>query len=182
MLSKNSGIKELSVEYFIISIYMLIRHLRKHYVLNGEMNENVREFVYYFHKRWKTFDENTDNDMLTFTHRRQQGESDLEVRDCILRQIFFEYLKDKDIELIEKDEKRAFTELERIIIYRTGRGLCQACLREEKPEKEARVSWPEYQADHVLPHSKGGQTVLGNSELLCRYHNQSKGAKWQKDT
>jgi hypothetical protein len=57
-----------------------------------------------------------------------------------MRQIFFEYLKKNGIEIIEKDEQRAFTELERIIIYRKGKGMCQECLREGKPEKEARVS------------------------------------------
>jgi len=180
MISENSGIKELSVEYFIISIYMLIRHLGAYYVLDDAMKKTIREFVYYFHERWKTYDEATDNDLLTFSNRRQQGENDLEVRDRILRQVFFEYLKEKRIVIIEKDEKRAFTELERLIIYRKGKGLCQGCLREGKPEKEAQVSWAEYQADHVLPHSKGGQTILDNGELLCRYHNQSKGAKFEQ--
>jgi len=177
MLDGNSAIKELSIEYFIISIYMLVRHLRQYYVLDDSTKNTIREFVYYFHERWKSYDESTDNDLLTFSNRRQQGENDIEVRDRILRQVFFEYLKEKGIELIEKDEKRAFSELERIIIYRKGKGLCQECLREGKPEKEARVSWSNYQADHVLPHSKGGQTILENGELLCSYHNQSKGAK-----
>tara|TARA_R110001583_G_scaffold122569_1_gene273860 strand:- start:21757 stop:22065 length:309 start_codon:yes stop_codon:yes gene_type:complete len=99
----------------------------------------------------------------------------LEERDRIMRQIFFEYLKKNDIEINEKDEKRAFSELERILIYRKGKGLCQQCLREGKPEKEAKVSWSDYQADHVLPHSKGGKTIIENGELLCSYHNQSKG-------
>jgi hypothetical protein len=31
------------------------------------------------------------------------------------------------------------------------------------------------QADHVLPHSKGGKTIIENGELLCSYHNLSKG-------
>jgi hypothetical protein len=177
MVDKNSGVRELSVEYFIISVYLLIRHLRSHYVIDEEIKETIREFVYYFHERWKTYDESTDNDLLTFSNRRQQGENDLEIRDRIIRQIFFEYLKENSVELIEKDKKRAFNELERIIIYRKGKGFCQECLREEKPEKEAKVSWSEYQADHVFPHSKGGETVLENGELLCRYHNQSKGAK-----
>lgn len=180
MLDGNSAIKELSIEYFIISIYMLVRHLRQYYVLDDSTKNTIREFVYYFHERWKTYDESTDNDLLTFSNRRQQGENDIEVRDRILRQVFFEYLKENAIELIEKDEKRAFSELERIIIYRNGKGLCQACLREGKPEKEARVGWSNYQADHVLPHSKGGQTILENGELLCSYHNQSKGAKAQQ--
>lgn len=177
MLDPQSGIKELSVEYFIISIYLLIRHLRQYYVIDEEIKATIRNFIYDFHTRWKTYDESSDTDLLSFSNRRQQGENDIEARDIILRQIFFEYLKEHNIELIEKDEKRAFTELERIIIYRKGKGFCQQCLRDGKPDKEAKVSWSSYQADHVFPHAKGGKTILDNGELLCNYHNQSKGAK-----
>jgi len=182
MIDATSGIKELSVEYFIISIYLLIRHLHKYYVMDDNTKTNIREFIYNFHTRWKTYDESTDTDLLTFSNNRQQGEKDLETRDIILRQIFFEYLRDNNKELIEIDKKRAFTELERIIIYRKGKGLCQQCLREEKPENEARVSWSDYQADHVIPHAKGGKTILENAELLCSYHNQFKGASINEST
>jgi len=182
MLDAASGIKELSVEYFIISVYLLIRHLHKYYVIDDNTKINIREFIYTFHTRWKTYDESTDTDLLTFSNRRQQGEKDLETRDIILRQVFFEYLRDNNKELIEKDGKRAFTELERIIIYRKGKGFCQQCLREESPENEAKVGWSNYQADHVIPHAKGGKTVLENAELLCSYHNQSKGASLNEST
>lgn len=183
MLDTTSGIKELSVEYFIISIYLLIRHLHKYYVIDDSTNTNIREFIYYFYTRWKAYDEAVvDANLLTFSNNRQQGEKNLETRDIILRQIFFEYLKENDIELIEKDKKRAFTELERIIIYRRYKGFCQECLREQKPESEAKVSWSNYQADHVIPHSKGGKTILENSELLCSHHNQSKGATIHEST
>ena len=175
MLDDKNGIREFSVEYFIISVYMLIRHLRMHYVLDKNTKETVRDFIYTFHKRWKTYEDSDDTDMLTFSNRRQQGEHDLEVRDRIMRQIFFEYLRDNNLELKEKDENRNFSELQRIIIYRNGKGFCQECLREGKPEKEAKVSWSEYQADHVLPHSKGGETIIENGELLCSFHNLSKG-------
>ena len=94
----------------------------------------------------------------------------------ILRQIFFQYLKDNNKELIAKDTNRAFSELERIRIYRRGKGICQKCVEEGKPENETIASWSEYHADHIIPHSKGGQTTLENAQLLCRYHNQSKGA------
>lgn len=177
ILDEHNGIKELSVEYFIISTYLLIRHLHKHYVIDEQLKVTIREFIYYFHERWKTYDESTDTDMLSFSNHRQQGESDLEIRDRIMRQIFFEYLKENGIEIKEKDENRAFSELERIIIYRRDKGFCQQCLRDGKPENEAKVSWSKYQADHVLPHSKGGKTIIENGELLCAYHNQSKGAK-----
>ncbi|MCL9771220.1 DUF262 domain-containing protein [Flavobacterium sp. HXWNR69] len=177
MLDENNGIKEFSVEYFIISIYMLVRHIRENYVINEGVNNIIKDFVYDFHLRWKTYDEATDTDLLTFSNRRQQGEHDLETRDIILRQLFFQYLKNNNFELIEKDNNRAFSELERIIIYRKGKGLCQQCLREGKPENESKVSWSNYQADHVLPHSKGGKTIIENGELLCSYHNLSKGNK-----
>jgi hypothetical protein len=177
MLDKESGIKELSIEYFIISTYLLIRHLKKFYVIDENMQKHIREFIYYFHDRWKNYDESTDTDMLSFSNRRQQGENDLEIRDRIMRQIFFEYLKNNNIDLIEKDEKRAFSELDRIKIYRRDKGLCQQCLRDGVPEKDAKVSWSNYQADHIFPHSKGGATIIENGELLCKRHNQSKGAK-----
>ena len=175
ILDENNGIKEFSTEYFIISIYMLVRHLRMYYVLDETTKKDLKNFVYDFYKRWKTYDEGTDTDLLTFSNRRQQGETNLEVRDIILRQIFFKYVSDNNIDLKEKDGNRAFSELQRILIYRKGKGLCQQCLREGKPEKEAKVSWSKYQADHVLPHSKGGKTVIQNGELLCSYHNLSKG-------
>ena len=175
MLDENNGIKEFSIEYFIISIYMLVRHLRMHYALDDSIKVHIKNFVYAFYKRWKTYDEGTDTDLLTFSNRRQQGETDLEVRDMILRQIFFKYVSDNNIDLKEKDTNRAFSELQRILIYREGKGLCQQCLREDVPEKEARVSWSKYQADHVLPHSKGGETIISNGELLCATHNLSKG-------
>jgi hypothetical protein len=177
ILDENNGIKELSIEYFIISCYSLVRHLRKHYVFDDSMKGILRNFIYDFFQRWRTYDESADNDLLSFSNHRQQGENDLEIRDRIMRQIFFQYLKDQELEIIKKDENRAFSELSRIIIYRRDKGLCQQCLREGKPENEAKVSWSKYQADHVLPHSKGGKTNIENGELLCTHHNQSKGAK-----
>lgn len=177
MLGENNGIKEFSIEYFIISSYLLVRHLRKYYVMDASMKVTIKAFIYYYFQRWKTYDEAADNDLLSFSNHRQQGESDLEIRDRIMRQIFFEYLRDNKLEIKEKDQNRAFSELQRIIIYRRDKGFCQQCLREEKPENECRVSWSEYQADHVVPHSRGGRTVIENGELLCAHHNLSKGAK-----
>jgi len=178
ILDENNGIKELSVEYFIISCYMLIRHLRNYYVFDENTQTILKNFIYAFYSRWKSYDELTDNDMLTFSNRRQQGENDLEVRDRIMRQIFFDYLSNHNLEVLAKDSSRAFSELQRIQIYRRDKGHCQECLRNGKSEDESKVSWSQYQADHVFPHSKGGATAVENGELLCSYHNQSKGAKW----
>lgn len=78
--------------------------------------------------------------------------------------------------MLTKDERRAFSEFERISIYRRDNGLCQICIKEGKPEKECIVSWAEYDSDHVVPHAKGGKTEPENAQVTCRYHNQRKGA------
>lgn len=174
-IDDNSGVRELSVEYFILSFYILIRYLNTYYVMDDQIKSSVRDFMYAFHERWKTADE-SDTDILTFSNNRQQSSSNMEARDRVLRQLFFEYLTENNIEIKTKDENRAFNEAQRIKIYRRDKGLCQECLNEGKPEKEAVVSWSQYQADHIIPHSKGGETIIENAQVLCRYHNQSKGA------
>ncbi len=176
MIKNGSSIKELSTEYFIVSFYMLVRHLRKLYVITEKEQDTIKSFFYEFHKRWRDGSE-ADIDIMAFSNNRQQNHSNLEIRDRITRQLFFDYLNDHNIEFIMKDEKRMFNESEKIMIYRRDKGKCQICLNQGKDEKEAEVDWTNYQADHIFPHSKGGRTDTKNAQVLCRYHNQSKGDK-----
>lgn len=172
----NGAIKELHIEYLIVSVYLLLRHLATHYVWGHKEKQLFREFVIAFHQRWKKKSEN-DRDIVAFSDSRQQNATDVEVRHRIIRQVFFEFAREKDVKILSKDSKRAFSEAERILVYRRDNGLCQMCLKEKKPEPDCRVSWSEYDADHVLPHSKGGSTDVTNAQLLCRYHNRKLGAK-----
>ncbi len=176
MVDETSGIKELNAEYFVISFYLLVRHLRRFYALQDAEKEAVKTFFYAFHERWKMAEEN-DHDIMAFSTNRQQSINNLEARDRIIRQAFFDYLAENNIEILLKDEKRAFNEAERISIYRRDKGLCQDCLAEGKNELEAKVSWSKYQADHIFPHSLGGQTTTDNGQVLCTHHNQSKSNK-----
>jgi len=175
MVDENSGMKEFRTEYFIISVYLLLRHLLTYYVFDDAEKALFHEFVVDFHGRWRARRED-DTDILVFSDNRQQTGGEIEVRDRIIRQIFFEYAIEKEHQMLTKDARRAFSEAERIRIYRLHNGLCQMCLDEGKPEREARVSWSEYQADHVIPHSKGGPTAVWNAQVLCQYHNAQKGA------
>ena len=165
----------LRVEYFIISLYLLLRHLRCHYVFGPDEQALFRDFAYDFHDRWREASEE-DADVQIFANNRQQSGTDVETRHRIMRQAFFDYVVEHGHEMKTKDERRGFSEAERIRIYRRDQGLCQQCLEEGKPEKEAKVSWSAYEADHVLPHSKGGQTIVENGQVLCRYHNRKKAA------
>jgi len=173
MVEDNGAMKELRIEYFIISIYLLLRHLRKHYVFAENEQQLFHDFVIDFHSRWRGKHDN-DNDVLVFADSRQQDASNIAIRDRVIRQCFFQYCSENGHRMLTKDEHRAFSEAQRISIYRRDNGLCQQCVAEGKPEKEAQVPWSEYEADHVIPHSKGGRTDEENAQVLCRYHNQRK--------
>ena len=175
MVQDGSPLRELSIEYFIISIYLLLRHLRTYYVFDQGERKLFRKFVISFHQRWKDA-KPSDTDILLFTNNRQQSTAETETRDRIIRQVFFQFAAEQGHSMLTKDERRAFSEAERIAIYRRDNGLCQMCLAEGKPEKEARVPWSEFDADHVIPHARGGRTDIENAQVLCRYHNQHKGA------
>lgn len=175
LVGGNGGMKELRTEYFIISIYLLLRHILKLYVWDKAERELFRLFTLDFHQRWDDGKED-DSDIQTFSNRRQQSAAEIQVRHQIIRQAFFDFAKSRGHALTTKDDRRAFSESERISIYRKANGRCLKCVAENKPEKECIVPWTEYDADHVIPHSRGGQTSLDNAQLLCRYHNQQKGA------
>lgn len=175
-LDAENGIKELTREYFILSVVMLVRHLQKYYALAPELYPRMRDFLYRFHERWQRHRED-DRDILIFSDNRQQSKVDLENRDRIIRQAFFEYLEGEGIALQTLDTKRAFNEAEKIRIYRRDEGLCQACLKERRSKVQTTVSWGDYQADHIIAWIKGGQTVEENAQVLCTFHNASKGSK-----
>lgn len=175
MLKNGGSIRELKREYIMLSLYLLIRHLKQHYVFDTEERKLFREFFLKFHERWRNPDDE-DRDVLSFSEHRQQDQKNVEARHIIIRQLFFQYAKEQEKKLVLKDEKRTFNESERIAIYRRDKGLCQICLSEGKNEKDATVGWPEYEADHVIAHSKGGPTVIFNGQVLCHRHNARKSA------
>ncbi|MCF8131356.1 MAG: DUF262 domain-containing protein [Deltaproteobacteria bacterium] len=173
IIDDKNGIKEFKREYFYISLYMLLRHLQKTYAMDDELKATYKQFVYDFHGRWNE-GKDDDHDIQLFKNNRQQNERAVETREHVVRKVFFEYLADKGVELKTLDSKRAFSEMEKIKLYRAQNGLCQICLAEGKTEKQARVPWKDYQADHIMPWVRGGQTSMDNAQVLCSLHNAQK--------
>ena len=163
-------VPELDREYIIISIYLLVRRL-----VHGNWNftpshyGKFRIFTQDFYQRWGKDDEN-DADMILFRDERQQNKKAVETRDQLLTEWFFQDFP----ELNQLDPQRSFTYLERIIIYRKNKGVCQKCVSEGKSEEEALVPWHEFEADHLKPWSKEGKTTIENGQVLCKHHNKVK--------
>jgi len=170
---KNGVVPELDREYLIISIYLLARRLvHGGWNFKSEHYEKFRHFVYQFYERWRKQDDD-DNEMLIFRDQRQQNKRAVETRDQLISKWFFE----EHTELDKLDPQRNFTYSERVAIYRKNRGLCQACLAEGLSEDDAVVPWNEFDADHLIPYSKGGKTTIENGQVLCSRHNRALGNK-----
>lgn len=180
MIDEENGMKEFKREYVIISFYLLLRHLKKYYSFDKKEEDIFNNFLDYFYERWSEKKEE-DTDIINFISNRQQSVNNVQIRHRILRLIFFNYLRDNNLKIVTKDSKRQFNEAERIRIYRRDDGLCQKCLEEGVNEKEAKVSWSDYEADHVLPHSKGGRTEVFNGQVLCKHHNRKKSNNFREE-
>lgn len=174
-VANGHGMRELQAEYVIVSLYLLLRHLRKHYVFAEQEQQLFRAFTIGFDQRRRDRRED-DSDIQVFTAHRQQSGREIKIRDRVIRQLFFEFAAAEGVEILTKDERRRFSESDRIAIYRAVDGVCQECSKLGLSDDEARVPWSEYEADHVVPHSKGGPTVIDNAQVLCRRHNRAKGA------
>jgi len=172
MIDEKNGVKYLRKDYYILSLYLLLRHLKNHYVFDQEEYKMFDEFSSDFYIRL-TKNDQEDFEILRFRENRQQSKENLEIRDRIIRKAFFE--KNKDLKL--KDNKRNFNEPKKIEIYIRDKGLCQECLKEGKSEEESKVSWSQYDADHILAWIKGGQSETSQGRVLCRFHNRSKGSR-----
>lgn len=71
-----------------------------------------------------------------------------------------------------RDKKRRFTGKVRVEMWRRDKGACFYC----------GILLPlgaRWHADHVVPHARGGRTVLLNGVVACPRCNRRKSAKWE---
>ena len=64
---------------------------------------------------------------------------------------------------------RAFTQADKETAYERQGGVCPKC--------HQRFALNEMEADHVVPWSRGGKTVLDNCQMLCKKCNRMKSAR-----
>ena len=70
------------------------------------------------------------------------------------------------------DPQRFFNSQMRETIFKNSDGNCQNC--------NTRITLDNFHADHKIPHSNGGPTVVANGQALCTACNYKKGSTWKE--
>ena len=76
-------------------------------------------------------------------------------------------------EILLKDDDRAFTEEQKLAIFRRDGGICKLQIK----CKGLKMGWDDdWHIDHKIPYTKGGKTSVENGQIACAACNLSKGS------
>jgi len=155
----------------VVSLYLLVSELLEKYTISGK-EATMRDWFIEFEKERREEQENPEDDREPDWIRYQEtimqavdSKASIEFRHKMLMTSFLLYYP----ELEPLDAQRAFTDEQRVTMFRKYNGICQKCGKE--------IKWDEFNADHIVPFSKGGKTTIANGQLLCASCNSTKGAK-----
>jgi hypothetical protein len=155
----------------VVSLYLLISELMEKYAISGKEATFREWFIAFENERRLEQDEPEDERQPEWIRYQEtviqavDSKPSIEFRHKTLMTSFLLYCP----ELEPLDSQRAFTEEQRVTIFRKYNGICQSCKKE--------IKWDEFQADHKVPFSRGGKTTVANGQLLCTTCNIAKRAK-----
>ena len=154
--------------YSVISLFILIMEMMPNYDIRHREAELAKWFISFEANRAEDelkAPENQDTKLVIY-HERVSNSSD--TYDSLLYRHNFlkESLLATITDLPQKDSKRNFDEAQRQVLYRKFNGICQLCGKT--------CEWNDWEADHIVPWSKGGKTVVDNGQVLCPSCNSRK--------
>jgi len=163
-------------QHNVISIYIIISMLLEKYAVSNYETKIGKWFIDFETKRFNDFDlseDQRDSEMVAYQnavgHSSDSIES-LEYRNKILVRDFFSIFD----ELLSLDNKREFSNEQRLAIFRRDKGLCQ--LKIECAGRK--LGWDDdWHIDHKIAFSKGGKTTVANGQLSCAKCNLIKGSR-----
>jgi hypothetical protein len=166
---------ELAIKWGFVDLYYLVSSCMEQYNINGR-HKDFFDFYIGFEKERNSVSD--PSDLLAIGHTPLQKDlydyimafktegakrANIEIR----AQVYMKRMLDSFLDLVPKDPTRAFSETERIVIWRKAFMKCQSChLNIRKLDG--------MHADHMIPHSKGGKTTIDNAQCLCRACNLKK--------
>ena len=154
--------------YSVISLFILIMDLMPNYDIRGRETDLQKWFISFEGNRAKDkMKEAEDQDPVLVLYQRWISNSSdtldsLTYRHKVLKENLLAVVHNLPL----KDPKRNFDEAQRQVIYRRDNGICRICGK--------KCEWNDWEADHIVPWSKGGKTEIENGQLLCPSCNSSK--------
>jgi hypothetical protein len=173
---ESKKIPELNIKWGFVDFYLLVSLLINEYILKGK-EIDFSSFYIGFEKERRSVEDEAElieagdswsKDLFDYmTAFKQSGgiRSNIETRNQVYTRKLFKEI----IDLNHKDTQRLFDKNQRIVIWRRDNEECKQC--------ECKVEFSDMQADHIIPHAKGGKTTIENGQTLCASCNQSKGSK-----
>lgn len=159
--------------YNVITLYCLVSTLIEKYVYYDTEALLADWFIKFETARRKQDElpeEERDSQLIEYrrlTSYSTDGEDSIRGRLEYLESQFF--LACPDIPTI--DGIRSFTQEQRLAIFRRDEGRCQLRIK----CSGEKFGWGDWHADHILPHSQGGQTTVTNGQVACIPCNTAKG-------
>ncbi|OGJ67708.1 hypothetical protein A2947_03250 [Candidatus Peribacteria bacterium RIFCSPLOWO2_01_FULL_54_110] len=161
--------------YNVISTYLLASMLLSRYAISGYEERFGKWFINFETKRLADFDkpeDQRDPELVSYqnatSHSTDAIES-LEYRQKMLSRDFFL----THPEILLKDDDRAFTEEQKLAIFRRDGGICKLQIK----CKGLKMGWDDdWHIDHKIPYIKGGKTSVENGQIACAACNLSKGS------
>ena len=160
--------------FSVVSLYSLVSHCLEKYVIQG-WQPKLRDWFVSFEadraKQEELAEDKRDPEFLSYKERTSHStdsEDSLEWRQDFLLRKFFEAVQ--DIQL--KDDQRLFSREQRLAIFRRDGCHCQVKLK----CAGVKCEWDAWEADHIIPWSKGGKTIVSNGQVTCLACNSAKGS------
>lgn len=166
--------------YSVISLYSLVSHCIERYVVQNRCADLRDWFIEFEAKRASEEslpEDKRDPELLAYKDRTSHStdaQDSIGWRQDFMLRKFFESVPDIE----PKDNQRLFSHEQRLAIFRIDKGFCQVKLKCDGIKCE----WDAWEADHILPWSKGGKTVVSNGQVACLGCNASKSDNPQKPT
>ncbi len=158
-----------------ISLYAMVSALLERYVVDSRHEVIAQWFLHFetFRRQQAHLSEDDANSEMIVYHNKISHSTDsvdsIKWRHDFLMRVLFETHQDFE----RKDGQRMFTNEQRLAIYRRDNGLCGVQIKCSGEKCE----WDAWEADHIVPWSQGGKTVVANGQVACPACNASKGSR-----
>ena len=159
--------------YNVIALYCVLRELQLEYVLS-EIKDKLFDWFLEFEQKKAQNDllpeDKANPEWLAYKDKTSHSTDSLEsIRwrmEFMLRNILEKYPK-----LQRKDNQRNFTHMQKLAIFRRDKETCQLKIKCDGKK----LTWDNWECDHVDPWSGGGPTTVKNGQVACPECNSAKG-------